>query len=199
MNKLLLIVFFLAPFIVTGQTYNENLLQWRKSHIASQQRGNYLMKPSEIENLRYFEPDEDYCVHAKFTPAKVKKQLVLQSGNGGKKQVVKEYGCADFELMSTPVRLHIYKLVNPGSGAEYELFIPFSDPTNGTATFRGGRYLNIDLKDFSGNMVTIDFNKCYNSHAAYERGYSYVIPPGENHLKLEINAGEKAYGEDPGF
>jgi uncharacterized protein (DUF1684 family) len=39
----------------------------------------------------------------------------------------------------------------------------------------------------------IDFNYAYNPYCAYNEKYSCPIPPIENHLKIAISAGEKAW------
>ena len=157
------------------------------------------MKPGEIANLRYFAPDEDYRVRAKFVPVKNGRTVAMKSVNGGKHQLVKEYGYAVFELMSVPLKLHIYKMVAAKGEKNYDLFVPFTDQTNSISTYRGGRYLNVRLKDISDNKVILDFNKAYNPRTAYVKGYPAIVPPRENALHIDINAGEKAYGRDPGF
>lgn len=198
-KKLLLLALLAVPFAISAQTYNEDMLAWRQAYKMSLLRGNHPMKQADTAYLRYFEPDEDYRVKAKFVPVKGGKSMDLKTVYGGKQEKVTEYGYADFELMGMQQRLHIYKLAKSNGGQNYELFIPFTDPTNSMETYRGGRYLNITEKDFSANKVTIDFNKSYNPRTAYVKGYPAIIPPAANKLKLDINAGEKAYGIDPGY
>jgi uncharacterized protein (DUF1684 family) len=72
------------------------------------------------------------------------------------------------------------------------LFVPFKDATNGKETYGGGRY--IDIKMLSSKKVILDFNLAYNPSCAYGSDrYSCPIPPKENFLQVEINAGEKSY------
>ena len=196
--KLFFISLLLFPCLAHAQDYNENLSEWRQNYKLTLLRGNHPMKPADTSYLRYFEPDADYCVKAKFIPSRGVNTQILKAIYDGTPLKVTEYGYAEFELMGTSLRLHIYKVAKDKSGT-YELFIPFTDPTNNLTTYRGGRYLNIDEKDITGNIVVIDFNKSYNPRSAYIRGYPDIIPPAANHLKLDINAGEKAYGIDPGY
>ncbi len=194
-----LFALILLPSLVFAQSCNEDLLAWRNAAKQGMMRGNHAMKQEGIDLLRYFEPDADYCIRANFTATKNGKKVVLKSANGGKPQMVTEYCIASFELMGRSLKLHIYKLIAAKGADNIQYFVPFTDPTNSLATYRGGRYLNLDKSDFKGNKVFIDFNKCYNPRTAYVRGYPGIIPPKENNLPLEINAGEKTYGEDPGF
>jgi uncharacterized protein (DUF1684 family) len=69
------------------------------------------------------------------------------------------------------------------------LFCPFKDKTNGNQTYGSGRFLDFEEKDLE-NMV-LDFNYAYNPYCAYNSNYSCPIPPFENHLDVEVLAGEK--------
>jgi hypothetical protein len=79
--------------------------------------------------------------------------------------------------------------------AEYKnyLFIPFTDVTNGTDTYEGGRYIDISTSDIRDNKLTLDFNKAYNPYCCYTNGYNCPIPPKENELTIAVNAGEMKY------
>ena len=73
------------------------------------------------------------------------------------------------------------------------LFLPFKDPTNGKASYGGGRYLDLKTGDLKSGTAIIDFNKAYNPWCAYADGFSCPIPPAANHLAVEIHAGEKNF------
>jgi uncharacterized protein (DUF1684 family) len=47
--------------------------------------------------------------------------------------------------------------------------------------------------DINDNILILDFNKCYNPWCAYSDGFNCPVPPRENHLKMEVTAGEKGY------
>ena len=74
------------------------------------------------------------------------------------------------------------------------LFIPFKDLSNGEATYGGGRYMDIRMDDIKNGELMLDFNKAYNPYCAYSDGYNCPVPPVENHLETEVNAGEKSFG-----
>ena len=71
------------------------------------------------------------------------------------------------------------------------MFLPFMDHTNGSASYAGGRY--IDLRIPEGDTLIIDFNKAYNPYCAYDEKYSCPIVPSENYLDLEVEAGVKVF------
>lgn len=71
------------------------------------------------------------------------------------------------------------------------VFVPFKDPSAPKDTYGGGRYIDMDVNDFKGGKVILDFNKAYNPYCAFSDGWNCPIPPKENHLKVKIEAGEK--------
>ena len=77
-----------------------------------------------------------------------------------------------------------------------DLFLPFKDKTNGVNTYGAGRYLdnnrNAIWQEVEGKWM-IDFNYAYNPYCAYSNAYSCPLPPNENWLSIDIEAGEKAF------
>jgi uncharacterized protein len=73
------------------------------------------------------------------------------------------------------------------------LFLPFKDHTNGEESYGGGRYINLYTTDIQDGKIEIDLNTCYNPWCAYSDGYNCPIPPKENHLEMEVRAGEKNF------
>jgi uncharacterized protein len=74
-----------------------------------------------------------------------------------------------------------------------QLFIVFSDETAGVTTYGGGRFLYAKLPKEGSNAVLLDFNKAYNPPCAFTDFATCPLPPDQNKLALEINAGEKIY------
>jgi uncharacterized protein len=70
-----------------------------------------------------------------------------------------------------------------------DFFVPFYDATNGTETYKGGRYMEVHR--LSDGQVRLDLNEAYNPFCAYTPMYSCPIPPDENRLTIPIRAGEK--------
>ncbi len=75
-----------------------------------------------------------------------------------------------------------------------ELEILFGDATNGEKTYGGGRFVYIPAPDAEGNTV-IDFNKSYNPPCVFTPYSTCPLPIRENVLPIEIDAGEKMWGE----
>ncbi len=141
-----------------------------------------------FEGHHYFPIDEKYQVIATFE--KLPPQSLFQmktTANSIKDYDV--YGVATFTLDGKEYQLNIYQSHQLRTQEKYKdyLFLPFTDQTNGTETYGGGRYM--DLKIPSGNIIELDFNKAYNPYCAYSTGYACPIPPKENDLKTEIKAG----------
>ncbi len=70
------------------------------------------------------------------------------------------------------------------------LFFSFTDLTNGKQTYSGGKFLDIHFDD-TQKEVELDFNLSYFPYCAYSHRFSCPIVPKENHIDLEIKAGEK--------
>ncbi len=98
------------------------------------------------------------------------------------------YGKFHFNLEGKDDVLEVYKSILSDI-----LFIPFKDLTNGKETYEGGRY--IDGEILPGYRMVLDFNMAYSPSCAYNEKFTCAIPPKENVLIIEINAGERHLGE----
>lgn len=74
-----------------------------------------------------------------------------------------------------------------------DLFIVFSDSTNGHDTYGGGRFLYAK-RPVEGNTVALDFNKAYNPPCCFTNYATCPLPPVQNRLSVAVTAGEKVYG-----
>ena len=74
------------------------------------------------------------------------------------------------------------------------LFVPFRDKTTGQQTYRGGRYMELEVPHelATGDELTLDFNLAYSPFCAYSETFDCPLPPEENWLEVAIAAGEKA-------
>jgi uncharacterized protein len=73
-----------------------------------------------------------------------------------------------------------------------DLFIIFADATNGLDTYGSGRYIYIPKADANGNII-LDFNKAINPPCVFTAFATCPVPPRQNRLPLNIEAGEKIY------
>jgi uncharacterized protein (DUF1684 family) len=185
-----------------AQTYEDSLLQFRQAYKVSLLSGTHPLQASDTAYLRFYEPDPAYRVKAVFTQVTDSRPFLMKTMHGGNSPAVKEYGKLYFMLKGQQQTLSIYRFMTrpeDNTDASIRLFIPFGDNTNYKETFGGGRYLDISASDLINfDNVILDFNKCYNPHTAYEKGYPYLLFPG-NRISKEVKAGEKIFGHNPGY
>jgi len=94
------------------------------------------------------------------------------------------YGTFRFKSGGKEYTLEIYKSILSDT-----LFIPFKDKTNGKESYGGGRY--IDAEILPGYKMVLDFNMAYYPSCAYNDKLICILPPRENTLNVEIQAGER--------
>jgi hypothetical protein len=145
-----------------------------------------------FSGLNYFKPNPSYKIIAKLeiynNPDTIKMITTTD-----RRPFYLVFGEAQFKLKNTDYRLTIFRnidlMVKPGY--ENYLFLPFTDLTSGAASYGGGRYVDLELKN--DGMVEIDFNRAYNPYCVYNKKYSCPIPPEGNFLNTAIKAGEKNF------
>jgi uncharacterized protein len=190
-------ILLLLPFSLglKAQTYEETIRQFRKqytSDLLADKRAP--IRALQVKNLSFFGPDENFRVWADFTETPGSKPMMIPT-HSGKDKPFREYGKLEFTLGKSRFTLHVYQMMDmvKEDAHKDDLFLPFNDETNYETTFAGGRYIDLSVKDIQNGRILLDFNKCYNPYCAYADGYSCPIPPRENYLNTEINAGEKTF------
>ena len=158
------------------------------------------IEPEERDSfagLRYYEHDAAYRVVAR-VEAGDGSELVIDTGGDDGAVRYRRAGALVFTLGGRECRLTVLSLVQYAGG----LFVPFRDGTAGRETYGGGRYLFDTAKDTDGLVleiqagspeVVIDFNYAYNASCAYSPRWACPLAPPENHLQVEVRAGEKVY------
>jgi len=145
-----------------------------------------------FRELDFFPVDDTYKVTATFkrTP---NSPVFKMPTSKERTPEYRRFGIATFTLKGKEFSLEIYRNQKLMKTEEYKnhLFLPFTDETNGFASYGGGRYINLEIPE--GDIIEIDFNKAYNPLCAYNDKYSCPIPPRVNFLKTEIKAGVKAF------
>jgi uncharacterized protein (DUF1684 family) len=94
----------------------------------------------------------------------------------------------DFTIDNKPFQLPAYQTEQMKQS--HLLFIPFTDLTNGTETYNGGRYIDLPYVDTHKEFI-IDFNLSYIPYCAHTPRYSCPVVPKANHLDIAITAGER--------
>jgi len=194
-----LVVIFL--FVVSG-VYAQNTKAIKEIKIFQKELNTQFMTKGEspltetdrkhFKGLEFFGIDLNYRVQATFVRIENESSFKMATSTDRLPEYVK-YGELHFDLNNKKLQLNVYQNIKLIENPEYKnyLFIPFTDETNGDSSYGGGRY--IDFKIPTSNIVTLDFNKAYNPYCSYSSRYSCPIPPKENHLKIAIKAGVKAY------
>lgn len=186
------------PFSVQAQSHKDDVVKFRqhyKEEFITEK--NSPLKAADTGYLRFYAPDAKYKVTAQVTLTPDAQPFKIKT-HTQKEKDYKEYAVFTFKLKGKNLTLHAYQMVNWEKVPTHKdmLFVPFTDETNTTETYGGGRYIDLDTKDIKDGKIVLDFNKCYNPYCAFAEGYSCPIPPRENSLDIAIKAGEKLFGKE---
>lgn len=191
---LYLAALFIATTARTQNSYKDSIDHFITDYVKQHQ----VVTGENKQYFRFFPADEQYRVAAHFQKEAKSDWFSIPTSSGKTKQY-RIYGWLLFTLNGTAQKLAVYQsqfLLQKEEYSDY-LFLPFKDATNGRESYETGRYLDLKTTDIKKDTVILDFNKAYNPYCAYvSSGYSCPIPPGENHLKIAINAGEKQFARE---
>ena len=139
---------------------------------------------TNFRGLEYFPIDPKWRVEARFEPYNPPKPVPILNVLNMETDEPSP-GAVAFEVNGKTYRLDaITERGNP------QFFMIFADDTRGKETYGAGRYLYIDPPD-ANNRVVIDFNKAYSPPCAFTNYATCPLPPKQNILPVEVNAGEK--------
>jgi uncharacterized protein (DUF1684 family) len=199
-KQVLRILFVLATLFIIGSLFvsglqtesSEDILvkyrEQKDEHFRKSIKSPILNKES-FHGLSYFNPDSKYNVKA-FLEFTKDTQLISIPRNDGKQSFYMAFAIASFKIDDRLFKVTLYKLPDE-TGSRPTLFLPFYDKTNGSSTYSGGRYLDLEMTN--NTTMNIDFNYAYNPFCVYNYQYTCPIPPRENFIDVEIKAGEKMY------
>ncbi len=181
------------PALVHAQGYAEGIRLHRQEYFEKlKDRVDFGPGDQVSKYLNYYDPDSVFRITATFRAAGKTKPITFPT-SAGKKVTYLVFGEFHFTVSGQACVLEVYRPSVASPLTRGLLFIPFRDLTSGTDTYGGGRYLDLKMEEVVNGKVILDFNKAYNPLCAYEDGFSCPIPPKKNHLKVRIEAGEKAY------
>jgi uncharacterized protein (DUF1684 family) len=132
---------------------------------------------------KWFEIDPKYRFQATYHPYKEPNTINIVNIRGDTTPV-EIVGAVEFALDGQEYRLDAMS-ESPG-----ELFLVFRDKTSGRTTYGPGRFLDAKIPT-EGDKVDLDFNKSYNPPCAFSPHTLCPLPPKQNHLPIEIPAGEQ--------
>ena len=136
--------------------------------------------------LSYFPVDPAYRAPASLAPAQGGPTIEMPTSTGQVRKM-RRVGTLAFTLKGTSLTLGAF--VEANESDMRRLFVPFGDLTNGTETYPGGRY--IDLDRTATGIYDLDFNRAYHPFCFYNSSYDCPYPPAENRLKIPLRAGER--------
>lgn len=201
MKKILIILFSLTVSSLFAQETSDylNKLNTHRTEMDKEFGDTSTsILPNELvlnfKHLNYFKPNQKFNILADFKKDIGKKFFMTTSA--GNKKTFRQYGVLSFTIDSKLYKLPIYQNIKLMQHEKYKdyIFIPFTDLTNSSDTYGGGRY--IEAKIPTGKTYQIDFNYAFNPYCHYTTGYNCPIPPKENFLDLRIEAGEKTFNSD---
>lgn len=178
-----------------AQDFQKEAARYRKEYLEGFLKDQHSpLKKEDLKNLHFYEADSNFRVQAKVTLLEDQKPFKMPTFDGTSKEFIR-YATLSFTLAGESRQLTLYRNIALASNAEYKdyLFLPFTDQTNSTETYGGGRYIDVKTSDIKDGNITIDFNRAYNPYCAYSSGYRCPVPPEENDLSLAVKAGEKQY------
>ena len=185
----------LAAGIVAGcsgraLTYDEEIAAWRvekdrfmrDSNESPVLAGDRAMFPP----LPYFPVSATYRVPAALQIIDTQ-DIIEMSTSTNQRRRMRRIGTLKFTLRGQPLQLTAF--VEATERDARRLFVPFNDLTNGTETYPGGRYLDLDRT--ATGIYDLDFNRAYHPFCLFNPKYECPVPPRENRLQVPIRAGEK--------
>jgi uncharacterized protein (DUF1684 family) len=143
-------------------------------------------KRATFPPLTYFPVDPAYRVPAELQVTQGGPPVPMPTSTGQVRQM-QRVGTLSFTLKGQPMTLGAF--VEANENDMRRLFVPFGDLTNGTETYPGGRY--IDLDRTGSGVYDLDFNRAYHPYCFFNSSYDCPYPPAENRLKMPIRAGER--------
>jgi uncharacterized protein (DUF1684 family) len=201
---ILLIIGILFPFqgsSIARETEDETLISLQEKRVMEWRRErdqffkNHVRSPLTPKEKRDFKGIKYYPFDPKYVFVGQIERYILHINNpeyyatfltnkGTNKRYIR-YGKLNFKLDGKEYTVEIYKSILSDA-----LFIPFKDKTNGKESYGGGRY--IDAEILPGYKMVLDFNMTYYPSCAYNDKFICVLPPKENTLDIEIQAGERS-------
>ncbi len=148
--------------------------------------------PRPFAGISRFAVDPAWRKVARFSPYPEPKEVFLDfegaTAGGGVTDRFLAPGFVTFEHDGAKHHLEAVWLGADRKG----LVVMFRDATSGKDSYPLGRLVNTDAPDATGSVI-VDFNRAIIPGCAFSIYATCPIPPRENHLAIEIRAGERFY------
>lgn len=137
---------------------------------------------NNIRSFKVFDYDPAFKVPAQFKPA-VKPMTVTIPTTRGESKRWTQVGVLTFKVGGQEELLKVYDDGKSGN----ELFLMFKDATNGISTYRGGRFLNVEIEKKVNELkeeddITLDFNFAENPMCARSSAFMWDSSVALAHL-----------------
>ncbi|HSC26440.1 MAG TPA: DUF1684 domain-containing protein, partial [Vicinamibacterales bacterium] len=173
--------------------YEEEVAGWRveKDRFMRESSESPVPSPDRatFPPLLYFPISAEYRVPASLEVIQTE-DVIEMSTSTGQRRRMRRIGKLDFTLKGE--RRTLTAFVDASARDMRRLFVPFGDLTNGTETYPGGRYLDLDRT--ATGIYDLDFNRAYHPFCVFNSAYDCPVPPRENRLEVPVRAGEKLAG-----
>lgn len=181
---------FLAACTAAPLPYPDQIQKWRADKDAFMRESPQSPVPAAqratFAPLAYFPIDPSFRTPAALEDLADGPPIDMPTSTGQIRKM-RRVGRLSFTLKGRPFTLSAF--VEADETDMRRLFVPFRDLTNGTETYQGGRYLDLDRT--ATGVYDLDFNKAYHPFCYYNASYDCPIPPSENRLTIAVRAGEK--------
>ncbi len=146
----------------------------------------------KFKTLDYFPISEDFVIEGTLVRTPDEKPFEMPTTTHRKPIYVK-FGEIAFSLNNKEFKLDVFQDVTLREKKEYakHLFLPFTDLTSGVTSYGGGRYIDLEIPE--DDKIIVNFNLAYNPYCVYNPKFSCPIPPEQNFIEADINAGVKDY------
>ena len=198
---ILLTTLFFIEACKESQLDNPEMKDYFNELVKERKEKNYNMQfntssPFSIDTsvtfqpLNYYEPNSDFIFKSKLFTYEVQDTVTILGTKGEKRPSIL-IGYLGLNYDVSDYKVNVYKSFSR-TGDEYYI-IWFTDRTTGNETYGVGRYLDFELNDDSDFIYTIDFNRAFNPYCSYSALFTCPIPREEDHIDIEIEAGEKNF------
>lgn len=170
-------------------SYKQQVLQERVQRDMQMREKESVIPPdrrSAFKGLDYYDVDTTYRFVVPLQEDSEVDTMMLAE-NTGRIRAQARVGSVTIPLSAGDARFAVFQ--GADDNPRGRLWIPFADGTNGSGTYKAGRY--VDLIPREGDSVVVDFNRAYNPTCAYNPEFACPLPPDENRIETSIPAGEK--------
>lgn len=170
--------------------YEEEIAMWRteKDRFMRESPESPVLEAQRaaFPPIPYYPTNSEYRMPASLEVTSSSDVIEMPTSTGQRRKM-RRIGTLLFTFKGDMLKLTAF--ADASDTALQRLFVPFWDRTNGTETYPGGRYLDLDRT--ASGVYDLDFNRAYNPFCHYNPAYDCPVPPRENRLTVPIRAGEK--------